>query len=146
MGAVEGLTSLTDRTGLLAMGGIAVVRDGKVPMSIINVHDEPIHLKKGTTIGRLVPVAAVTELKTEKLQIPQEGSTRHLTEESIPEHIRCILGEVSELTVEQKSSVYDFILDYPQGFISPGGRTGRTDWAEHGMDMQGNPPIETEGS
>ena len=44
MSAVESLTSLTDRTGLLAMGGVAVVRDEKVPMSIINVHDEPIDL------------------------------------------------------------------------------------------------------
>ena len=120
---------------------IAVVQDGKVPMSIINVHDEPIHLKKGTAIGRLIPVVAVTELKAEKLQILQEGSTKYLTEESIPEQIRCILGEVSELMFEQKSSAYDFILDYPQGFITPGGRKGRTDWTEHGMDMQGNPLL-----
>ena len=123
------------------MLAIAVVWDGKVPMSKINVHDELIHLKKGTTIGRLVPVAAVTELKAEKLQISQEGSTKHLTEESILEHIRCTLGEVPKLTHEQKSSGYDFILDYPQGFITPGGRTGRTNWAEHGVDMQGNPPL-----
>ena len=47
IGAVVGLTPLTGITGLLAVGGIAVVRDRKGPGNIMDVHDDSMHLKKG---------------------------------------------------------------------------------------------------
>ena len=47
IGAVVGLIPLTGITGLLAMGGITVVRDRKGLANIIEVHDNSMHLKKG---------------------------------------------------------------------------------------------------
>ena len=60
----------------------------------------------------------------------------------VPEHTRDVLDEetLSELSAEQTHKVCETILDYPEGFVVPGGKTGRTEVADHGVDVQGNSP------
>ena len=60
VGVVEGLASLVELTGLMAVGGVVRVKEGKVPVNLLNVHDDAIYLKDGVTVGRLVPITAVT--------------------------------------------------------------------------------------
>ena len=48
IGAVIRLPPLTGITGLLAVGGIAIVWDRKGPANIMGVHDDSMHLKKGS--------------------------------------------------------------------------------------------------
>ena len=42
---------------------------------------------------------------------------------------------------EQESDVCEIVLEDPDRFVGPDGRTGNTDWAEHGVDVQGAPPV-----
>ena len=60
VGVVGGLASLVELTGLMAVGGVVRVKEGKVPVNLLNVHDDAIYLKDGVTVGRLVPITAVT--------------------------------------------------------------------------------------
>ena len=57
-----------------------------------------------------------------------------------------MLGEESVLTAEQKSAVFELVNDFPEGFLEPKGKTGRTDWAEHEMDLQGHKPLKQRAS
>ena len=56
IGAVVGFAPLTGFTGLLVVGVIAIDREMKGPANIMDVHDDAIHLKKGTMIGCLFHV------------------------------------------------------------------------------------------
>ena len=71
---------------------------------------------------------------------------RLLTDESIPEHIRCVLSEESVITAEHKSAVFELVSDFPDGFLESKGKTGRTDWVEHKMDLQCNKPLKQRAS
>ena len=51
MGAVEGLSTLADISGLVMDRGVVAVHDDKVPVNLINVHDAEITLHKGKTLG-----------------------------------------------------------------------------------------------
>ena len=147
VGVVEGLASLVELTGLMAVGGVVSVKEGKVPVNLLNVHDDAIDLKEGVTVGRLVPITTVTR-SVSKVSLSDSAGVngRLLTDESIPEHIRCVLGEESVLTTEQKSAVFELVNDFPEGFLEPKGKTGRTDWAEHEMDLQGHKPLKQRAS
>ena len=126
VGVVEGLASLVELTGLMAVGGVVSVKEGKVPVNLLNVHDDAIDLKEGVTVGRLVAITTVTR-SVSKVSLSDSAGVngRLLTDESIPEHIRCVLGEESVLTAEQKSAVFELVNDFPEGFLEPKGKTGR---------------------
>ena len=54
--------------------------------------------------------------------------------------------EESVLTAEQKSAVFELVIDFPDGFLELKGKTGRTDWAEHKIDLQGHKPLKQRAS
>ena len=68
-------------------------------------------------------------------------SSKLVTVNDIPEHTRAVLGGAEDLTAEQESDVCEIVLEDPDRFVGPDGRTGNTDWAEHGVDVQGAPPV-----
>ena len=139
VGVVERATSLLDSKGVLVSNGLVRIQDGKVLVNLMNVHDQPIFIPKGFSVGFLHQVAGIHELAT-KENIPPVVSEKILNENDIPEHLHPVLEGASELTAEQKSEVCNVMLEVEDQFLSPGGKTGRTDWDKHGMDMQNNRP------
>ena len=140
VGVVERATSLLDGKGVLVSNGLVRIQDGEVLVNLMNVHDQPIFIPKGSSVGFLHQVAGIHELAT-KENIPSPVvSEKILDENDIPEHLHPVLEGASELTAEQKSEVCNVMLEVEDQFLSPGGKTGRTDWDEHGMDMQNNRP------
>ena len=61
VGAVEGLFTLTDISGLVMDNGVVAVHDDKAPVSLTNVHDAEITPDKGETSGNFQLVNSVTE-------------------------------------------------------------------------------------
>ena len=61
----------------------------------------------------------------------------------IPEHTRAVLDGADELTVEQTSEVCELVLEDTDWFAKRDGKTGNTDWGEHGVNVQGAPPLKT---
>ena len=145
LGAVEGLPGLAEMCGVIMDRGLVTVRNGKVPVNLINVHDQTITLHKGKTLGQLQPVISVVKMSESGSQCHGETvqtPTKLLGMKDVPEHTRDVLDEetLSELSAEQTHKVCETILDYPEGFVVPGGKTGRTEVADHGVDVQGNSP------
>ena len=145
LGIVEIAETLTRDTGLLLPKGLVSVKEGRTTIQIMNVHDQPIRLAAGQMVGLLYPVDSVQKVECISTQSSQEilsGENRLVTEKDIPEYIRLVLEELtSELTAQQLSDACQVILDFPERFLTPGGKTGRSSWTEHEMDMQGNPPT-----
>ena len=140
VGAVEGLSTLADISGLIMDRGVVAVYNDKVPVNLINVHDAEITLHKGKTLGNFQLVNSVTELMPLDEQKSRSEREKLLTKKDIPGHVTPILDE-AELTVEQESKACDLALRYVDGFKTPEGRTGGTDWDEHPIDAQGNAPV-----
>ena len=145
LGAVEGLPGLAEMCGVIMDRGLVTVRNGRVPVNLINVHDQTITLHKGKTLGQLQPVISVVKMSESGSQCHGETvqtPTKLLGMKDVPEHTRDVLDEetLSELSAEQTHKVCETILDYPEGFVVPGGKTGRTEVADHGVDVQGNSP------
>ena len=145
LGAVKGLPGLAEMCGVVMDRGLVTVRNGKVPVNLINVHNQTITLHKGKTLGQLQPVISVVNMSAPSSQCHGETvqkSSKLLNMNDVPEHTRDVLDEetLSELSAEQTHKVCETILDYPEGFVVPGGKTGRTEVADHGVDVQGNSP------
>ena len=51
--AVEGLPGLAEMCGIVMDRGLVTVRNGRVPVNLINVHNQTITLHKGKTLGQL---------------------------------------------------------------------------------------------
>ena len=125
------------------------VRNGRVPVNLINVHNQTITLHKGKTLGQLQPVISVVNMSAPSSQChgkTVQKSSKLLNMNDVPEHMRDVLDEetLSELSDEQTHKVCETILDYPEGFVVPGGKTGRTEVADHGVDVQGNSPLSSD--
>ena len=121
------------------------VWNGKVPVNLINMHNQTITLHKGKTSGQLQPVISVVKISASSSQChgkTVQKSSKLLNTNDVPEHMRDVLDEetLSELSAEQTHKVCETIQDYPEGFVVPGGKTGRTEVADHGVDIQGNAP------
>ena len=59
-GVMDVLASIVELTGLMEVGSVVSVKKGEVPVNLLIVHDDIKDLKEDETVGRLVPVAAVT--------------------------------------------------------------------------------------
>ena len=145
MGAVEGLPRLTETSGIIMDRGLVMVKKGKVPVNLINVHNHPVVLHKGKTLGYIQPVRKVVSMGS-PVSNGHKGRTgetdKLLTLEDVPEHTRAGLDRdtLSELTAEQIHEICVSILEDPDRFLVPGGWTGRTEVTDHGVDIQGNAP------
>ena len=101
IGAVEGLSTLADISGIVRDRGVVSIHNGKVPVNLINVHDSEITLHKGKTLGSFQPVQSVVTVDTSVCNEGQDGGEL-LTRADIPEFVTPVL-EGAELTAEQES-------------------------------------------
>ena len=171
---VEGLDTLANDYGLYMANQLVKVSGSTVKIHVLNVHDQPVKVREGTSLGTVFPVHDYEKLKDPSLssasspaeskpsmqpdlsgtsdnpgegpvhqlgQVRAGGSDKLLTRHDLPEHTRAVLNDTTELTAEQEAEVCQLVLDYSDTFKAPGGPNGRTDWEEHGMDMQGARPV-----
>ena len=112
----------------------------KTLVNLINVHDKPVNMNKGKTLGSIQPVRSVLLIESSATAEHNQNSNVMLTLNDVPEHTRAVLVG-AELTAEQTSDACHLILEDPERFVGPDGKTGNTDWARHGVDVQGAAPL-----
>ena len=143
--AVECLPTLAETMGVVMGSELVEVQNGKVPVNLINVHDTPLQVYKGKTLGSLHPVKHISTIRSDQRNRhrKRKKSSKILTVADIPEHTRAVLDGADDLTVEQTSEVCELILEDTDRFVKKDGKTGNTDWVEHGVNVQGAPPLKT---
>ena len=92
------------------------LEQGKVLVSLINVHDEPINIYKGKTLGSIQPVKSVSPIQSSTTSEDTSNDTpsKTLTLQGIPEHTRAVL-DGAELMDEQLSDACHFVLRILKG-------------------------------
>ena len=139
---VECLPTLVDTNGIVMGSQLVELNQDKVLINLINVHDTPVSMNKGKTLGSIQPVRAVFPLNESNVKVKhsQNFSPELLTLNDVPEHTRAVLVG-AELTTEQTSDACHLIMEDPDRFVGPDGKTGNSDWAKHGVDVQGAAPL-----
>ena len=64
---VEGLDTLAEDTGLFMANQLVAASGEKVRVLLLNVHDQPITIKKGMSLGKVYPVQSFEKLKDPSL-------------------------------------------------------------------------------
>ena len=141
LGAVDGLSSLAEATGLVMGRGLAKCENGRLPINLVNVHDKPIRLEKGRTLGLFQPVTSVAAFDLKCCNVQKILKPELLDETDLPEHVRSMIEGNTELTVEQRSEVIRIMLENIDVFVSPDGKLGNTDVVKHTIDTGDHAPI-----
>ena len=157
MGVVEGPSTGDDDTRLCLANQLVRVKDDKMSINLINVHDQPIKIRKGQCLGKVYPVKSLMRLNTtsgqaEESTVPPstdggcDEAVSHppghlFNVEDIPSHTRDVIERADELSAEQVSEVCKLILEFPENFKVPDGVNGKCGMEEHGIDVQGATPI-----
>ena len=106
----------------------------KVPVRILNVHNEIQPLKKCTFIAELKPVDEVFEAR----RVVQRINTTA----ELPEHMIDLFERSSQgMSPSNKNTVLKLLLKYSTSFATSDRDLGKTDIIKHRIDTGDNAPI-----
>ena len=131
---VESLPTLADMNGIAMGSQLVEFNQNKVLVNLINFHDKPVNMNKGKTVGSIQPVRSVSLIESSGKAEHNKNSNVMLTLNNLPEHTQAVLVG-AKLTAEQTSDTCHLILEDPDRFVGPDGKTGNTEWARHGVDV-----------
>ena len=101
----------------------------------INSHATAILINKGDVVAR------AEEFEYTKATPPQGGRATSPSR-PFPEHLRCLLDNISkDCSAEQREVVAGLLTDYKDVFTTPGGDIGHTTMAEHHIDTGTARPV-----
>jgi transposase InsO family protein len=138
VGVLEPVSSIMSEDGLLvAKTVVCVDKNRSIPVTVANVSNKDIVVQKGTTLGLISPLEAISE--TQELTGNKIGN-EELVE--LPEHLQPLIDNVSgELTDSEKKKLACLILEYTSIFIGPDKEMGHTDLTKHRIDTDNAKPI-----
>lgn len=129
---------LIEPNGQLAKSGIVIsnalvnAKENKVTISAINCRNNDVTLKKCKVIGNIQKVCQITE----PLALDKTDETE------IPEHLQCLLDNVSpKVNEEQKQEIKKLLIRFQDIFLGPDGKLGRTEIVKHTIDTGLAKPI-----
>ena len=136
-GLLQPTASLVEETGLF-MGNSLVDTSGPlVPVTLLNLDEEPKSLPRGFTVGLMEQVEGVKKGETTPPQTLEAGS-----EKSQIEHLLPLLDNVSDrLDGGQRERILDLVLHYQHIFATPDGELGHTTLVDHTIDTGDSRPI-----
>ena len=95
VGAIEGLSTIADISGLVMGFGVVAVYEDKVPVNLINVHEAEITLYKGKTLGNFQLVNSVTALMPPDGKKSRSERNKLLTKKDIAGRVTLILMKLN---------------------------------------------------
>ena len=136
-GLLQPMASLVEETGLF-MGNSLVDTSGPfVPVTLLNLDEEPKSLPRGFTVGLMEQVEGIEKGETTSPQTLEAGS-----EKSQIEHLLPLLDNVSDrLDGGQRERILDLVLRYQHIFATPDGELGHTTLVDHTIDTGDSRPI-----
>ena len=136
-GLLQPTASLVEETGLFMGNSLVDTSSPLVPVTLLNLDQEPKSLPRGFTVGLMEQVEGVEKGETTSPQTLEAGS-----EKSQIEHLLPLLDNVSDrLEGGQRERILDLVLRYQHIFATPDGELGHTTLADHTIDTGDSRPI-----
>ena len=135
-GVLEGLTLLTENTGLIIGRTLVDTSRWKVPVLVSNFSQDTVVVAPFSEVGMISQVSAIQSI-TE----PVDRSQGEL--DLLPTHLHDLVNQISrDLDTTQQHRLVDVLLRYTDLFPAPGSTlTGHTDAVEHEIDTGNSTPI-----
>ncbi len=92
-GAVENIPSVNRSTGVLVAKSLMCTRSAEIPLSVLNLGQEPVTLHKGRMVALLQPVQSVVEINVEDQEV--SGTEGGDGKEVLNISVRCMRRHVS---------------------------------------------------
>ena len=128
---MEAEPNLLGSTGLLVASAVVKVGGPTVALTLANLTEDSIKVRRGTTVGRLQPVELITE-------VAKGGDT----DTSVPQHLQCLIDDAAPaLTSEQLTCLSEVLGRNQDVFVGPDGKLGRTTLVKHHIDTGDARPI-----
>ena len=119
---------------LLVAKALVNAQGSNVPITVLNLTDEPITIQRDTTLALVNPVISFNE---ETISMPSNECT-----ENLPDHLQ-IMVDKAQLDDIQKAQLAALLLEFPEVFIGPEGELGHTDLVKHRINTGDAPPTKS---
>ena len=132
IGVIEPLSSFVEHSGLMVSNAVVNTCKENPLLTCVNLSDDPVTIKKGTTIATISEAQNVTHISVSQ---NASGDISHIDPKNVddlPEHLKDIAGR-SIIGLDQEKSQYicGLIHKNQDLFLSPNGRLGRTKLVKH---------------
>nr|XP_039272299.1 uncharacterized protein LOC120346603 [Styela clava] len=111
--------------GLFLFPGVVDASCSLVPLMVVNVSKEAVEIPADLTVSSLEQVVPGDVMDTREL----------------PEHLKKLVDDPEDLTVEQRQSVRDLLVEFQDIFAGPDGKLGRTSVVKHKIKTSTPEPI-----
>ena len=131
-------SSLFGKKGILAARCVVDVRQGDIPVRLVNLSDKDVTVYRGTTVGVCEGVEEVSSGNgaDDVTEGPHKGVGL------LPAHLEKLFGDCTELLDDtQKGEVMKFMHRWQGAFAKGAGDLGRTSIDKHRINTGDHPPI-----
>ncbi|XP_077966887.1 uncharacterized protein LOC144420917 [Styela clava] len=125
-----------DNRGLFLFPGVVDDSCSLVPLMVANASKGAVEIPADLLIGLLFPRENLTISSLEQVVHGDVMDTREL-----PEHLKKLVDDPEDLTVEQRQSVRDLLVEFQDIFAGPDGKLGRTSVVKHKIKTSTSEPI-----
>ena len=128
---LEPLKHLSQK-GILICRALVNTDRNEIPLSLLNVTDSKLKVKKGTFVGNVRKADIITEV------LPKQSSSP----DNFPEHLQPLLDEAStNLNPKETEKLKNLLTDFQDVFADKSGTISQTNYAEHTIDVGDTKPI-----
>ena len=135
-GMIEPDKNLQQRKGLLFAKSLNNTREKEIVISVLNLNDKSVKLKKNLTVGTIDTVQVIDK------QITPDSSEKQTIFEDLPEHLHELIQKSSsDLTFENKEKLKDLLIEFQDVFVGPDGNLGQTGIVKHKINTGTAKPV-----
>ena len=133
-GMVEAQQSFSERYNVGVAAIVTEKQENSVPLRLMNVTEEIIHIRKNTPVAQFIP-AEVVERESCRRTHDQE------TVETPEDFLKKFEGQLDVLDEQEKKQFQNLLLEYRGQFIQPGFPLGQTNLVKHEIHTGSHAPI-----
>ena len=124
--------------GLLIGKTLLDTTQTQMTISVLNVSKKSIKLRQDGTLGTNQPIREISIC----YHLYIEEFKDKLPEAPLPEHLKSLIENTSsDLTSEEKRRLSSLVCEFQDAFMSPDGKLGQTNLAEHYIDTGDTKPF-----
>ena len=124
--------------GLLIGKTLVDTSQNQMTVSVLNFSHKSVKLKQNASLGSIEPIEEISicnDLDTEKVKVSTD-------EIQLPDHLKPLVQNASsELTSVEKQKLSFLVGEFQDVFMSPDGKLGQTNLAEHYIDTGDTKPF-----
>ena len=140
---IEGSSLLVERDSILVARSLVHATKNTIPVRVVNMSDEEVSLRRGTTLAIRYPVTDIIDVGLEQQLINQvtrqAGPIKRSKMEDYLQYL--LVRSCKDLSEQQSEQLKELLLEYHEILVDGKGIIGRTSLVKHKIDTGNAIPI-----